>query len=44
MMNWAENVLSGLDRARSEDDVFAKVEVAAADLDFKYCAYGLRVP
>ncbi len=44
MMNWAENVLSGLDRARSEDDVFARVEAAAADLGFEYCAYGLRVP
>ncbi|WP_323123289.1 autoinducer binding domain-containing protein [Burkholderia alba] len=44
MTNWAEDVLSGLDGAKSEDDAFGRVEAAAADLGFEYCAYGLRVP
>ncbi|AGK48518.1 bacterial regulatory s, luxR family protein [Burkholderia thailandensis MSMB121] len=44
MGNWAEDLLAGLDSARSEEEAFRSIETATTALDFEYCAYGLRVP
>lgn len=43
-MTWADDLLHEIDSADSEHALFAKVQRAAEELGFEYCAYGMRVP
>lgn len=45
MRAWQDDLLSALeDVALAPRAVFARIESAARDLGFEYCAYGIRVP
>lgn len=45
MHAWHEDLLTAMESPLlSEGEIFARLEAAAADLGFEYCAYGLRVP
>lgn len=43
-MTWADDLLHEIDRADSEHALFDKVQHAAEQLGFEYCAYGMRLP
>ena len=44
MIWWADELLHEIDRAASETDLLLKVQSAAEQLGFEYCAYGMRLP
>lgn len=44
MNSWAEDLLTALDNAPTQQGVFATIEKAAKALGFEQCAYGLRTP
>lgn len=44
MEAWREDQLNTLHAIQSEDTLFERVASIARDLDFEYCAYGLRMP
>lgn len=44
MRSWQEDLLSISEDSTGENEVFHKVEAAAAALGFEHCAYGLRIP
>ncbi|MFL6624799.1 MAG: autoinducer binding domain-containing protein [Sulfurifustaceae bacterium] len=44
MKSWAEDLMTAIDEAKSEREVFREVEAMARNLGFDFCAYGLRVP
>lgn len=44
MKSWAEDLMTAIDGAKSERDVFREVEAMARTIGFDFCAYGLRVP
>ncbi|HEV3106713.1 MAG TPA: autoinducer binding domain-containing protein [Trinickia sp.] len=44
MTSWAEELLHELVCTSSDTEIFNKIEAAAHDLGFEYCAYGLRAP
>lgn len=44
MKSWQEELLSIVDDALDEEEVFRRVTASALALGFEYCAYGLRVP
>lgn len=43
-MTWADELLHEIDRAASKHALFDKVQLAAEQLGFEYCAYGMRLP
>jgi DNA-binding CsgD family transcriptional regulator len=44
MKNWQEDLVSALDGLHTVNAVFGKVQSAAHQLGFEYCAYGMRMP
>jgi DNA-binding CsgD family transcriptional regulator len=44
MTNWVEDLLAGLECARSERETYGLIETAARSLGFEFCEYGLRMP
>ncbi|TJZ67445.1 autoinducer binding domain-containing protein [Chitiniphilus eburneus] len=44
MKTWQADLLDLAERAGCEQAVFARVEQAARELGFEYCAYGLQLP
>lgn len=44
MNSWAEDLLTALEQAHTQQGVFATIEKAAKALGFEQCAYGLRAP
>lgn len=44
MNSWAEDLLTALENAQTQQGVFATIERAALALGFEQCAYGLRSP
>jgi DNA-binding CsgD family transcriptional regulator len=44
MKSWVEDLLHELCRTNSDAEVFGRIEAAACDLGFEFCAYGLRAP
>jgi len=44
MNEWIQDVLGRLDEASETSQVLARVSVAARQLGFEHCAYGLRTP
>ncbi|MGO3130287.1 MAG: autoinducer binding domain-containing protein [Alcaligenes sp.] len=43
-MTWADDLLNEIDTADDEHALFERVQQAAKQLGFDYCAYGMRVP
>lgn len=44
MTNWQEELLNELPLERCSQGLFKRIESAAYELGFEYCAYGLRAP
>ncbi len=44
MLQWLGDLHDSVGRARGANEVFARLEVAAARLGFEWCAFGIRLP